>query len=73
MEVHYLREDGERETEFVTISYWESYESMSRFTNGDPGRIHHLDRDSEFLLELPDRVQILNLRFSHGNTGGESR
>jgi heme-degrading monooxygenase HmoA len=72
MGVHCLREDRERETEFVTISYWKGYESMSRFTSGDPGRIHHLDRDSKFLLELPDRVQILDVRSSHGNSG-ESR
>jgi hypothetical protein len=29
-------------------------------------KIHHLDRDKEFLIELPDRVQILWLRESHG-------
>jgi hypothetical protein len=59
------------ETEFITISYWESIEAMSRFTGGDPTRIHHLDRDSEFLIELPSAVQILRILASHGNTGGE--
>ena len=29
--VQLLREDRERDTEFVTISYWESMEAMSRF------------------------------------------
>ena len=67
--VQTFREDGERETEFVTISYWESIEAMARFTGGDPTRIHHLDRDPEFLIELPNRVQILRIRTSHGNTG----
>lgn len=66
--VQTFREDRETDTEFVTISYWESVEAMSRFTGGDPTRIHHLDRDAEFLLELPDRVQILTIRTSHGNT-----
>jgi hypothetical protein len=42
---------------------------MSRFTGGDPTRIHHLDRDAEFLIELPDSVQILKIRTAHGNTG----
>jgi hypothetical protein len=37
----------------------------------DPTRIHHLPRDPEFLLELPDQVQILAIRASHGDTGGE--
>jgi heme-degrading monooxygenase HmoA len=69
--VQTFREDREAYTEFVTISYWESVEAMSRFTTGgDPTRIHHLDRDAEFLLELPDRVQILTIRTSHGNLGG---
>ena len=68
--VQTFREDGEKDTEFLTISYWESIEAMSRFTGNDPTRIHHLDRDAEFLIELPDRVQILTIRTSHGNLGG---
>lgn len=72
MGVQTLREDRGDETEFVTISYWESIEAMSRFTGGDPTRIHHLDRDAEFLIELPQSVQILQIRASHGDTGGES-
>jgi len=71
--VQTFREDRENETEFVTISYWESIEAMARFTGRDPTAIHHLDRDPEFLIELPDRVQILEIRHSHGNTGGEGR
>ena len=68
--VQTLREDRGDETEFITISYWESVEAMSRFTGGDAMRIHHLDRDPEFLVELPQSVQILNIRTSHGHTGG---
>jgi heme-degrading monooxygenase HmoA len=71
MGVQHLREDRATETEFVTISYWESVAAMSRFTGGDPMRIHHLDRDAEFLIELPERVQIFEIRASHGNTGGD--
>jgi heme-degrading monooxygenase HmoA len=70
MGVQALREDHDEYTEFVTISYWESVEAMSQFTGGDPTRIHHLDRDAEFLIELPKEVQILDIRASHGNTGG---
>ena len=66
-----LREDGEHETEFITISYWESVEAMARFTGGDPTAIHHLPRDPDFLIELPERVQILKVRASHGRTGGD--
>jgi len=64
--VQTFRADREGESEFMTISYWENVESMSRFTGGDPTRIHHLDRDREFLIELPDKVQILRMLESHG-------
>lgn len=69
--VQTLREDRCGETEFVTISYWESVEAMARFTGTDPTAIHHLPRDEEFLIELPSEVQVLSLRHSHGNVGGD--
>ncbi len=56
-----FREDRETESEFVTISYWESIEAMSRFAGPDPRRIHHLARDAEFLIELPDGVRVLEI------------
>jgi|SRR5687767_2047581 len=59
--VQLFREDREGETEFVTISYWESVEAMSRFAGKDPRRIHHLPRDAEFLIELPQGVQVLEI------------
>lgn len=71
MGVQTFRDDRQDATEFVTISYWESVDAMSRFTGDDPTRIHHLERDPEFLIELPERVQILQIRASHGNTGGD--
>lgn len=43
---------------------------MARFTGRDPRQIHHLDRDPEFLIELPQAVQILEITVSHGNCGG---
>lgn len=64
--VQSLREDRPTETEFMTISYWESVEAMSRFAGDDPRKIHHLPRDAEFLIELPESVQILAIRRSHG-------
>ncbi|MFN0106017.1 MAG: antibiotic biosynthesis monooxygenase family protein [Bryobacteraceae bacterium] len=67
--VQSFREDRKTETEFVTISYWESVEAMSRFTGGDPTKIHHLPRDPEFLIEVPKSVQILRIYESHGRIG----
>src|SRR5262245_41328924 len=67
--VQMLREDRAGESEFVTISYWESVEAMSRFAGKDPRRIHHLERDAEFLIELPEGVQVLEIVASLGRTG----
>jgi hypothetical protein len=69
--VHMLREDRASESKFVTISYWESVEAMARFAGDDPRRIHHLERDAEFLLELPSTVQVLDILASIGRTGGD--
>ncbi|HEX9747055.1 MAG TPA: hypothetical protein VGB86_01490 [Methylomirabilota bacterium] len=70
--VQLLREDCATESEFVTISYWESVEAMSRFAGPDPRRIHHLERDPEFLIELPSGVQILDIVVASGRTGGDA-
>lgn len=59
--VQLFREDRETESEFVTVSYWESVEAMTRFAGNDPRRIHHLERDAEFLIELPQGVQVLSI------------
>jgi heme-degrading monooxygenase HmoA len=56
--VQLLREDREQESWFTTISYWSDLESMTAFTKGEPTKVHHLGRDAEFLMELPERIQI---------------
>jgi hypothetical protein len=75
--VQTLREDRADETEFMTISYWASIEDMRAFTGADPNEVHHLERDPEFLIELPKSIQVLRLRHSHGlgysGTGGGGR
>jgi hypothetical protein len=70
--VQLLREDRATESEFVTISYWESVEAMSRFAGPDPRRIHHLERDPELLIELPSGVQVLEIVTASGRTGGDA-
>ena len=67
--VQLFREDREQESEFVTISYWESVEAMSRFAGPDPRRIHNLPRDPEFLIEVPTSVQVLHITASKGVFG----
>jgi heme-degrading monooxygenase HmoA len=71
--VQQLRQDRDEDTEFVTISYWASIEAMATFAGrDDPTRIHHLERDAEFLLELPESVQIMDITVSSGDTGGST-
>ncbi len=70
--VQQLREDRAGESEFITISYWESVEAMARYAGSDPRKIHHLERDAEFLIELPESVQVLEITASLGRIGGET-
>jgi hypothetical protein len=48
-------------------------EAMSRFAGNDPRRIHHLERDAEFLIELPSSLQILEIVASIGQIGKDAR
>ena len=56
--VQLFREDRDGETWFTTISYWSEFDAMRQFTKGDPTKVDHLDRDPEFLIELPERIEI---------------
>jgi hypothetical protein len=56
--VQLFREDRDEETWFTTISYWADIESMTAFTKGSPTQVHHLARDPELLIELPERIEI---------------
>lgn len=62
--VQMLRRDDHQATEFVTISYWGSLEAMTGGSESDPNATHHLDRDAELLLELPEKVQIFKILMS---------
>jgi hypothetical protein len=64
--VQMFRADGATETEFVTVSYWPTVEAMAGGTGEDPRRVHHLERDPEFLIELPQSVQILTILETRG-------
>lgn len=64
--VQMFREDRDSETEFMTISYWESVEAMTGGSGADPHQAHHLERDTEFLIELPRAVQILTILETQG-------
>ncbi len=48
-------------TEFVVISYWESRDAIQAFAGADIEKPHHLPRDGELLLELPQAVQHFDI------------
>ena len=46
--------------EFTTISYWSSMEAMEA-AHGEGLRPTHLEKDPDYLLELPDSVEVSEL------------
>ena len=58
--------------EFTTISYWESMEAMQAMhgDRGDVRRVSHLPRDPEYLLELPEFVEITELHANDWRLSG---
>jgi len=67
LSVQMLREDRGDDTEFTTISWWNSIEDMA--PGGDPYKAHHLPKDADYLIELPEHVQILRVLDSRGAVG----
>jgi Antibiotic biosynthesis monooxygenase len=49
--------------EFTTISYWSSMEAMEAMhdDSGDVLRPSHLEKDPDYLLELPESVEVSEL------------
>ena len=43
--------------EFMTISYWGSRDEIRAYAGPDIEKPHHLPRDAEYLLELPQSVK----------------
>lgn len=62
--VQMLRQDRTSESDFVVMSFWKDIPSMSSFAGSDPKRIRHLDRDEEFLMVLPEAVEIFEVKAS---------
>jgi hypothetical protein len=46
--------------EFTTISYWSSMEAMEA-AHGDIRRPSHLEKDPDYLLDLPESVEVSEL------------
>ncbi len=50
--VQIFRRDEEEASHFVIISFWDSPESVRRFTGPDSSRAHLYPRDKQFLHEI---------------------
>ena len=54
----FRRDLGDGTTEFVVISYWPNEDAIRAYAGDDVLRVHLLPRDPEFLIELPETIQI---------------
>jgi heme-degrading monooxygenase HmoA len=63
-----LRRDIEERTEFATLSYWDSAESIAAFAGDDLERAVFYPEDDRFLLERETRV--LHYEIVEGQTPG---
>ncbi len=54
--VQVLRRTYEGKTEFLLLSFWESYEAIRAFAGDDLERAVYYDKDKEYLLELEPGV-----------------
>ncbi|KAF1068043.1 MULTISPECIES: hypothetical protein [unclassified Variovorax] len=61
--VQYFRRLRGNVAEFRTVSFWRSVEDMHAMHDkrGDPLRVAPLARDPEFLLELPEFVDLVEV------------
>jgi heme-degrading monooxygenase HmoA len=59
--VQMMRHSKNGITEFITISYWASREDIKRYAGEDIEKPHHLPKDAEYLLELPESVKNCDL------------
>jgi heme-degrading monooxygenase HmoA len=55
--VQVFRQAQDGVTTFITISYWPSREEIRAYAGPEIEKPHHLPRDPEYLLELPDTVR----------------
>ena len=57
--------------EFTTISYWDSMHAMEA-AHGDDRSVSHLEKDPEYLLELPEFVEVSELHVNDWRLDGRA-
>ena len=48
-------------TDFTVMSFWLDRQSIATWSGDDLTKTRHLERDPEFLLELQDRVELVDV------------
>jgi heme-degrading monooxygenase HmoA len=56
LSVHILERDEERETAFITLTFWRDMESIRSFAGEDLEAAKYYPEDRDFLLEFEPRV-----------------
>ena len=70
--VSLLRRDRSAESDFLVVSLWNTIESMAAFSGAEPREIRHLERDADFLIELPQDIEIFEIKASDTRFGPAS-
>ncbi|HTZ55679.1 MAG TPA: hypothetical protein VMB20_11505 [Candidatus Acidoferrum sp.] len=52
----FTKENGDH-GDVITLSYWDSYESIARFAGDDVDRARYYPEDPRFLVDFPERVE----------------
>ncbi len=52
-----LTKESSDHGDVVTLSFWDSYESIARFAGSDIERARYYTEDPRFLLDFPERVE----------------
>jgi heme-degrading monooxygenase HmoA len=56
-----LKSDSSDVTSFTVISFWQNRAAIAVWSGDDLTRARHLERDPEFLLALPERVELVDV------------
>jgi heme-degrading monooxygenase HmoA len=59
--VQVFRQTQDWITSFITISYWRSRDEIRAYAGADIDKPHHLPKDPDYLLELPDTVEHFDI------------
>ncbi|BAD84930.1 hypothetical protein, conserved [Thermococcus kodakarensis KOD1] len=57
LKLYFTRRDEEKETHFLLVTIWDSWESIKKFAGENPELAKYYPEDDEFLLEKEKYVQ----------------